>query len=123
MGYEILQPIASLEMILDGVLYHHEYPDGSGYPEGLSGDEIPLVARIIHVADTFDALTSTRSYRKAFSIEKAVEIIMGEADVRTDRKVAEAFFRAFDRYRESDPIDFEQRFTMLHERECENAGV
>jgi putative nucleotidyltransferase with HDIG domain len=123
MGYEILKPIAIMETILDGVLSHHEYPDGSGYPDGLSGDQIPLIARIIHVADTFDALTSTRAYRRAFSMDKAVEIIMGEADVRTDRKVAEAFFRAFDRYRESDPGDYEQRFTMLHERECENAGV
>ena len=78
MGYEILRPIASFELVLDGVLYHHEYPDGTGYPEGLRGDEIPLVARIIHVVDTFDALTSTRSYRRAYPIERALEVIRAE---------------------------------------------
>lgn len=121
MGYEILQPIATLELILDGVRYHHEYPDGSGYPYGLQGDEIPLVARIIHVADTFDALTSTRSYRKAFSMEKAVEIIRGEEGTRADRQVAEAFFRAFERFRREQPERFAAQFSNLQERELENA--
>lgn len=115
MGYEILKPIASLGTILDGVLYHHEYPDGSGYPEGLRGEEIPLVARIIHVADTFDALTSTRSYRKAFTIEKALEIIRSEKGVRIDAAVADAFFRAFERYRRTQPEDFEARFGETRE--------
>ncbi len=115
MGYEILKPIASLGTILDGVLYHHEYPDGSGYPEGLRGDQIPLVARIIHVADTFDALTSTRSYRQAFTIEKALEIIRSERGVRIDAEVADAFFRAFDRYRRTQPEDFEARFGPARE--------
>jgi HD-GYP domain-containing protein (c-di-GMP phosphodiesterase class II) len=110
MGYEILKPIASLGMVLDGVLYHHEYPDGSGYPAGLAGDEIPLVARIIHVVDTFDALTSTRSYRKAFSVERAIEIIRAEKGVRIDAEAAEAFFRAFARYRADEPADFAERF-------------
>jgi HD-GYP domain-containing protein (c-di-GMP phosphodiesterase class II) len=106
MGYEILKPIASFEVVLDGVLYHHEYPDGSGYPRGLRGDEIPLVARIIHVVDTFDALTSTRAYRNAFSIEKALEIIRSERGVRIDPRSAEAFFAAFEAYRREEPEDF-----------------
>lgn len=110
MGYEILQPIASLGVVLDGVLHHHEYPDGSGYPDGLKGDEIPLVARIVHVVDTFDALTSTRSYRRAFSIEKAIEIIRSEKGVRIDAEVAEAFIGAFERYRRENPADFHERF-------------
>ncbi len=110
MGYEILQPIASLQTILDGVLYHHEYPDGSGYPDGLSGNEIPLVARIIHVVDTFDALTSTRSYRKAFTVEEALAIIESEKGKRIDAEVADAFRRAFERYRREDPEDFALRF-------------
>jgi len=117
MGYEILKPIASLGMILDGVRYHHEYLDGSGYPEGLVGDQIPLVARIIHVVDTFDALTSNRAYRKAFTIQKAFEIIREEEDVRTDREVAEAFFRVFERYRREQPEDFEVRFRTALEAE------
>lgn len=122
MGYEILQPIASLGVILDGVLYHHEYPDGSGYPKGLVGDQIPLVARIIHVVDTFDALTSTRAYRAAFSIEKANEIIRADQGTRIDATVAAAFFRAFDRYRRENPEDFDIRFAAICQREAEHVG-
>jgi HD-GYP domain-containing protein (c-di-GMP phosphodiesterase class II) len=117
MGYEILKPIASLGVILDGVLYHHEYPDGSGYPEGFKGDEIPLVARIIHVVDTFDALTSTRSYRKAFTIEKAFQIIAEERGQRIDTEAADAFLRAFERYRREQPEDFAERFPAVAQTE------
>jgi HD-GYP domain-containing protein (c-di-GMP phosphodiesterase class II) len=117
MGYEILKPIASLGLILDAVLYHHEYPDGSGYPEGLVGDQIPLVARIIHLVDTFDALTSTRSYRKVFTIEKAFEIIQAEKNIRIDAEVAEAFSRAFENYRRNDPEDFAVKFGVRRELE------
>jgi HD-GYP domain-containing protein (c-di-GMP phosphodiesterase class II) len=122
MGYEILQPIASLGTVLDGVLYHHEYPDGTGYPTGLAGDQIPLVARIIHVVDTFDALTSTRSYRQAFTVEKAFEIIRSEKGTRIDGEVAEAFFRAFQRYRTEHSDDFARRFPHLLELEVSYAG-
>jgi HD-GYP domain-containing protein (c-di-GMP phosphodiesterase class II) len=115
MGYEILQPIGSFQMVLDGVLYHHEYPDGSGYPEGLVGDEIPVVARIIHVVDTFDALTSTRSYRKAFSIEKACDIIREDKGTRIDAEAAEAFFRALETYMTTEPEDFTARFPCASE--------
>jgi HD-GYP domain-containing protein (c-di-GMP phosphodiesterase class II) len=110
MGYEILQPIRSFKHVLDGVLYHHEYPDGSGYPEGLKGEEIPLVARIIHVVDTFDALTSTRAYRKAFTVDRALEMIRAEMGRRIDGPVAEAFFRALDRFRREQPAQFAQLF-------------
>lgn len=115
MGYEILQPIASFELVLDGVLHHHEHPDGSGYPSGLKGDDIPLVARIIHVADTFDALTSTRSYRQAFSMSRAFEIIEEDKGTRIDPEAAEAFRRAFDAYRHDDPEDFARRFANIQE--------
>jgi HD-GYP domain-containing protein (c-di-GMP phosphodiesterase class II) len=121
MGYEILQPIASFNVILEGVLYHHEYPDGSGYPEGLVGEHIPLVARIVHVVDTFDALTSTRSYRQAFSIDKAIEIIRAEEGTRIDAEVGEAFVRAFTAYRHSDPVDFAARFPTAHGPEPDHA--
>lgn len=123
MGYEILRPIASLGVILDGVLYHHEYPDGSGYPAGLKGDEIPLVARIVHVADTFDALTSTRSYRKAFSVQRAIEIIVADSGTRIDRAVGEAFIRAFKRFRASEPENYRQRFANLIETEEEHVAA
>ena len=113
MGYEILKPIASFELVLDGVLYHHEHPDGSGYPEGRRRDEIPLVARILHVADTFDALTSTRSYRQAFTVEKAMQIIRDECGVRIDAEAAAKFFCAFEDYSRRDPDDYAARFPAL----------
>jgi len=74
-GAKILRPIASLEWVVPCILYHHERMDGKGYPEGLGGDKIPLWARIIAVADTYDALTSDRPYRKGMAREKALEII------------------------------------------------
>ncbi len=123
MGYEILKPISSLGMVLDGVLYHHEHPDGSGYPEGLKGDQIPFVARIIHVADTFDALTSTRSYRQAFSVEKAFEIIRTERGTRIDTEVADVFFRAFERFCREQPEEYVRQFPNLHTPEEKHVGV
>ncbi len=93
MGYEILRPIASFDRVLEAVLYHHEQPDGRGYPEGLNGPQTPLFARVVHVADTFDALTSTRSYRAAHSVERAMEIIRQDAGVKLDAGVADVFQR------------------------------
>jgi len=71
-GFEILKPIKQLEDVLPGILYHHERIDGRGYPLQLTGDEIPLIARIIAVADVFDAMTSTRAYRRAMTREDAI---------------------------------------------------
>jgi putative nucleotidyltransferase with HDIG domain len=72
-GASILGKAPSLRRYIPAVRHHHERQDGKGYPDGLSGDEIPLFAAIIAIADTFDAMTSTRPYRKAFSEEKALE--------------------------------------------------
>jgi HD-GYP domain-containing protein (c-di-GMP phosphodiesterase class II) len=99
MGYEILKPIASFGGVLDGVLYHHENTDGSGYPKGLAGQEIPLFARIMHVVDVFDALTSDRSYRAAYSLERAIEIIREEAGTKLDAEVAAVFIEMVLAYR------------------------
>lgn len=71
-GVTILESIKELSHALPGIKYHHERYDGKGYPEGLKGKEIPLVASIIGVADTFDAMTTDRPYRKAFTKEQAV---------------------------------------------------
>lgn len=70
-GAEILRPIFGEGKLLQAVLHHHECWDGHGYPEGLSGEQIPLLARIVSVADTFDAMTTERPYRKAKSVEEA----------------------------------------------------
>lgn len=121
MGYEILKPIGSFGAVLDGVLYHHEAPDGSGYPEGLRGDAIPLYARIIHVADVFDALTSTRSYRAAYSFEQACEILHQEAGTRLDAQVVNVFLQVLATFRHEHPREFDALFAA--EREVVNASA
>lgn len=91
MGYRMLQDIRFLRPALDIVLCHQERYDGSGYPRGLSGEEIPLGARIFSVVDTFDAMTSDRPYRAALSIPEAREEIQRWSGRQFDPKVAEAF--------------------------------
>ena len=80
--------------------YHHEKWNGKGYPHGISGEDIPLSARIMAVADVFDALVSRRSYKEPFTFEKAVEIIREDAGTHFDPLVVEAFLGAEDRVRE-----------------------
>ena len=71
-GAEILSPLTGFEECINGVKYHHERYDGAGYPDGLKGESIPMIAAIIAVADTFDAITTDRSYRKGLSKEIAL---------------------------------------------------
>jgi HD-GYP domain-containing protein (c-di-GMP phosphodiesterase class II) len=78
------------------VLYHHERLDGSGYPYGLSSASIPIEARIVAVADTYDALTSDRPYRKARTPMEAREVVLEEAGRRLDATVVSAMFAALD---------------------------
>ena len=80
--------------------YHHERWDGSGYPEKLSGEDIPLSARIMAVADVFDALTSTRIYKPAFSLEKSIEIIKEGNGTQFDPKCVEVFLESLDDVKE-----------------------
>lgn len=90
-GEEILRPLNLLDSEKAVVLYHHERFDGKGYPNGLSGCDIPVVARIFSVADTFDAMTSTRPYRKALSHDVAREEIVSCSGTQFDPDVVEAF--------------------------------
>jgi HD-GYP domain-containing protein (c-di-GMP phosphodiesterase class II) len=78
------------------VLYHHERLDGSGYPYGLKAEGIPIEARIVAVADTYDALTSDRPYRVACSDAEARRILAEEANTRLDSRAVDALFRALD---------------------------
>ena len=78
MGYAILNERHYSEFVLQSILHHHENYDGSGYPANLAGEEIPLGARILRVSDTFAALISDRPYRKAFSMEEAVALMIDE---------------------------------------------
>lgn len=74
-----------------GVLFHHENEDGSGYPLGLERDNIHIFAKIIHVADVYDALITKRPYKKAFSLAEAIEYLMGGCDILFDRNVVSTF--------------------------------
>jgi len=88
---EILSRIPSLSDFIDIPLYHHEKYDGTGYPYGLKGEEIPLAARIFAVIDVYEALTCDRPYRKAWSKEKAIEYIRDNAGTPFDPEIALRF--------------------------------
>ena len=91
LAYEMLSPIAYLQPALDIPYCHHEKWDGTGYPRGLRGEQIPLAARIFAVADVWDALTSDRPYRKAWSEEKTLQYIREQAGKHFDPKVVQKF--------------------------------
>jgi HD-GYP domain-containing protein (c-di-GMP phosphodiesterase class II) len=91
-AYEMLKPIEYLQSALDIPYCHHEKWDGSGYPRGLKGEEIPLVARIFTVVDVWDALNSNRPYREAWSREDILELIRGDIGKHFDSRVVEKFF-------------------------------
>lgn len=95
-GHQILGEINLLRQVIDGVRHHHERLDGSGYPDGLAGDDIPLAARLIMVADAFDSMTSTRSYRPPKTIEGALAEIRRCAGTQFDPAAIVALERAID---------------------------
>lgn len=97
MGAEIIKPIKQLENILPGILYHQERYDGKGYPFKLKGDEIPLIAKIISVADTFDAMCSSRPYRSALTPEEGKKEIARCSGTQFDPEVVKAFIKAFNK--------------------------
>ena len=90
-GAEILRNFTGVKNIVDGVLYHHERYDGKGYVHGLRGEEIPLNARIIGVADAFDAMTANRVYRKKMDVSYAVEELKRGRGTQFDPQVVDAF--------------------------------
>ena len=92
-AYDLLKPIAFLTPALDIPYCHHEKWDGTGYPRGLKGEEIPLVARIFAIVDVYDALTSDRPYRLALPKEKALYHIRSLAGTHFDPQVVDAFLK------------------------------
>ena len=96
-GLEIVRQIGFLTEALDGIMHHHERMDGKGYPMGLAGDEIPEFARVIAVADAFDSMTSTRSYRGARSVEEAVAELRKCSGMQFDPMLVDAFIAALAR--------------------------
>ena len=117
MSYDVLRPIASFSKVLGGVHFHHENHEGTGYPTGLEGEQIPLFGRIIHVADVFDALTSSRSYRAAFTWEEATKIIEAEAGTKLDPILAACFLKAIGN------LDAETRAALQRTGRGEDAEV
>ena len=101
-GRDILEPIRFLHPLIPGVHLHHERWDGRGYPLGLKGPDVPLMARIIAVADTYDAMTSDRAYRRALPHEVAVAEIERCSGTQFDPEVSHMFCEGLDEYREAE---------------------
>ena len=93
-GYKILSQIPAIKDFLPGMYMHHEMINGQGYPQGLKGDEIPMMGRIVAVADTFDAMTTDRPYQRAMKFEDAVARIQSFVGTRYDAQVVAAFTEA-----------------------------
>ena len=96
-GANLLRPVTQLAEMLPGIELHHESLDGRGYPYGLQGDQIPLLARVIAVADTFDALTTTRPYQNAHTPDQALQIVQNLAGKRLDPVVVAALLAVYAR--------------------------
>lgn len=94
-GSEILHHVKRLKDVIPGMRSHHEKYDGNGYPDKLKGNQIPIIGRIIAVADTFDAMITDRPYRKALSVEVALEEIRKCSGKQFDPEVANAFLKAY----------------------------
>ena len=105
LGYNALKDISIMPELAIGAGAHHERPDGKGYPKGLKGEEIPRVAQIIAVADTFDAMYSDRPYRKRMNFEKAVSIMKEVRGTQLTSDVVDAFLRLVEKGEFRDPND------------------
>lgn len=112
-GYDIMKHLEELEFVLPGVLHHHERADGKGYPDGLQLEEMPLVARILGVADAYDAMTSSRSHRSCMSFENAEEIVRENTGTQFAPDAAAAFFRALPQIRKIAEADTLRRLPFF----------
>jgi putative two-component system response regulator len=92
-GVEILSPLDRMPIVLDGVRHHHEYYDGHGYPDGLAGEGIPAIGRLLAIVDAYDAMTSDRPYRKGLPQDEAVRRLQNGAGSQFDPQFTQAFIR------------------------------
>jgi HD-GYP domain-containing protein (c-di-GMP phosphodiesterase class II) len=90
-GYRIAKSTPQLEHIADEILYHHEKYDGTGYPDGLKGEEIPLVSRIINICDSFDVMTNKRVYKEALNYEYAINELKRCSGTQFDPHIVKEF--------------------------------
>jgi HD-GYP domain-containing protein (c-di-GMP phosphodiesterase class II) len=90
-GAQILSKIKAMRDIIPGIRFHHERWDGSGYPLGMKGEQIPIAARIVAVADAFDAMTTNRPYQKAMAFDTAIARLLDLSEKVYDKKVVMAF--------------------------------
>ncbi len=104
----ILEPIGIFELELQTILHHHEKVDGTGYPSGLKGREIPIGSRILAVADAFDAMTSDRDYISAKSSEDTIKEIVDCIGTQFDADIVEAFQRACERHASTWPLSIQK---------------
>ena len=110
-GVQILTPLSHIPMfaeILAGVRHHHERIDGGGYPDGLMGEEIPLASRIILIADTFDAMTTTRPYRNGLPLERAYNELVRFAGTQFDFQLVKIFVKAHPTWQTVEPEQVEE---------------
>ena len=122
-GFLILQQLKNLKSILPGVRNHHEAFNGKGYPDKLKGDEIPLMARIIAVADSYDAMVSDRPYRKGMPVERLEDIFRRGANEQWDPRVIEAFFAVKDDIKSLCESYSPARGNLLREKSSSRSGI
>ncbi len=108
-GFEILGHIDGFKKVVDGMRFHHERPDGKGYPYGLKGNEIPVIASIISVADSFDAMISTRPYSKGRSPMEAYQEILNHRGTQFDKNVVDAFVKGLKKTKMYRPQEVEEK--------------
>ncbi len=90
-GFRIAQATPELKKVAKYILYHHERFDGNGYPKGLKDFQIPLIDRILSVADAYDAMVNDRTYRKALSVEEAIQELISNSGTQFDPEIVKLF--------------------------------
>lgn len=122
-GYQILCQLRNLAQILPGVRHHHEAFNGKGYPDKLKGEGIPLMARIIAVADSYDAMVSDRPYRKGMPVDQLEEIFRRGAGEQWDPRVIDAYFQSRDDFQQLCSSYSPSTGNLLREKSSTRAGV
>jgi HD-GYP domain-containing protein (c-di-GMP phosphodiesterase class II) len=110
-GAQILSKIKAMRDIIPGIRFHHERWDGSGYPLGMKGEQIPIAARIVAVADAFDAMTTNRPYQKAMAFDTAIARLLDLSEKVYDKKVVLAFQEAYraGSFKQPQTVDVEEQ--------------